>query len=238
MSKKIKAAPTVVYPESDGKPMAETDRHRRLIVDFLLMLEDHFKEVNDVYVSGDLLIYYEEGNIYKSVAPDVFVVFGVSKKDRRTYRTWEEGHTPDFVLEATSPSTYRKDITEKKTLYASILGVREYYIYDPYQEVSPHFQGYRLIDGTYEPMEFVNGRLPSAVLGLELGERDGNLGLYDASRSTWVSPPKARVVAAETRAENAETRASEEARARQHAETQLAKTVALLEELQKKTQDR
>lgn len=241
MPEKIKAAPTVVYPESDGKPMAETDRHRKLIMDFILMLEDHFEDVNDVYVSGDLLMYYEEGNIYKSVAPDVFVVFGVNKKDRRTYRTWEEGRTPDFVLEAASPSTYNKDITEKKELYASVLGVCEYYIYDPYGEVYPHFQGYRLVDGVYEAIEFVNGRLPSLVLGLELGEHDGTLNLYDANRSTWVSPPKARVAAAETRAENAETRAenaearaSEEAQARQHAENQLAETLALLEQLQKK----
>ena len=28
MPEKIKAAPTVIYPESDGKPMAETEYHR------------------------------------------------------------------------------------------------------------------------------------------------------------------------------------------------------------------
>ena len=28
MQRKIQAAPTLVYPESDGKPMAETDVHR------------------------------------------------------------------------------------------------------------------------------------------------------------------------------------------------------------------
>lgn len=228
MQKQIKAAPTVVYPESDGKPMAETDRHRRLIIDFILMLEDHFKNTNDVYVSGDLLIYYEEGNIYKSVAPDVFVVFGVSNKDRRTYRTWEEGRTPDFVLEAASPSTYNKDITDKKELYASVLGVREYYIYDPYQEVSPHFQGYRLVDGMYEAIEFTDGKLPSVVLGLELGEHEGTLSLYDASRLMWLSPPKARIQQAETRATQAEVRA-------ENAEAELAKTLAALKHLQEKT---
>ena len=223
MQKQISAAPTVVYPESDGKPMAETDRHRRLIVDFILLLEDHFKNVNDVYVSGDLLIYYEEGNIYKSVTPDVFVVFGVSKKERRTYRTWEEGKTPDFVLEAASPSTYHKDITDKKELYASVLGVPEYYIYDPYAEVQPHFQGYRLVDGVYEAIEFVDGRLPSVVLGLDLGERDGNLSLYDPSRSVWISPPKERITEAEARAENAEA--------------ELAKALAALRRFQENTDD-
>ena len=244
MPKNIKAAPTIVYPESDGKPMAETDRHRRLIMDFILMLEDHFRDSNDVYVSGDLLIYYEEGNIYKSVAPDVFVVFGVSKKDRRTYRTWEEGQTPDFVLEAASPSTYRKDITDKKELYASILGVREYYIYDPYAEVHPHFQGYRLVEGVYEPIEFVDDRLPSIVLGLELGEHNGVLSLYDENRSAWIAPPKERVVAAEVRAENAEARAenaevraTQEAQERQNLETQLADALVLLEQLQKENSD-
>ena len=251
MQKKVKAAPTVVYPESDGKPMAETDQHRRLIMDFILMLEDHFKDVNDVYVSGDLLMYYEEGNIYKSVAPDVFVVFGVSKKDRRTYRTWEEGRTPDFVLEAASPSTYHRDITDKKELYASILGVREYYIYDPYAEVTPHFQGYRLVEGVYEAIELVDGRLPSVVLGLELGEHDGTLGLYDASQSEWIPPPKARAEQAETRAaqeeqarQQAETRAAQEEQARQQAETraenaeaELAKALAALKRLQEKTDD-
>jgi hypothetical protein len=53
MQKQIQAAPTVVYPESDGKPMVETDRHRRLIMYFIFMLEDRFKDVNDVSVSGD-----------------------------------------------------------------------------------------------------------------------------------------------------------------------------------------
>ena len=254
MPKNIKAAPTVVYPESDGKPMAETDKHRRLIMNFILMLEDHFKDSNDVYVSGDLLIYYEEGNIYKSVAPDVFVVFGVSKKDRRTYRTWEEGQTPDFVLEAASPSTYRKDITDKKELYASVLEVREYYIYDPYAEVQPHFQGYRLVEGVYEPIEFVDERLPSIVLGLELGEHNGVLSLYDNRRSIWLAPPKeraaeaesrletaesrletaeSRLETAESRLETAESRAIQEAQERQNLETQLADALALLEQLEK-----
>ncbi len=226
MQQQIQAAPTLVYPESDGEPMAETDLHRKLMMDFILMLEDHFSSAKDVYVSGNLLMYYEEGNIYKSVAPDVFVVFGVSKKDRRTYRTWEEGKTPGFVLEAASPSTYRKDITEKKALYASVLRVEEYYIYDPYGEIHPHFQGYRLIDGVYRAINFREDRLPSSVLGLELGEVDGGLGLYDPSRLGWLSPPKVRVA-------EAEARATQEAEARERAEAELAKALEIIEQLEK-----
>ncbi len=251
MRKQITAAPTIVYPESDGKPMAETDRHRKLMTDVIFMLEDYFKHVNDVYVSGNLMMYYEEGNPYKSVAPDVFVVFGVSKKERRTYRTWEEGRSPDFVLELASKSTYNNDITEKKELYASVLGVREYYIYDPGGEVYPHFQGYRLVDGVYQAIAFVEERLPSVVLGLELGEHNGILSLYDARRSLWIPPPEVRVSDAEARAEDAEARALQETAARQaaearalqetaarqHTQTELAKALALIEELEEKTKD-
>ena len=228
MQDKIKAAPTVVYPESDGKPMAETDYHRDIMIDFIQMLKHHFRDTNDAYVSGNLLMYYEEGNTRKSVSPDVFVAFGVSKKQRRTYKTWEEGHTPDFVLEVASPSTYRRDLTHKKDLYASVLGVREYYIYDPYHEVNPYFLGFRLVDGTYEEIAFVDGRLPSLVLDLELGERDGVFGLYDPERSVWLQPLEKQV-------KLVEEQVKQEAQARQQVEEKLAEALATLERLQGKS---
>lgn len=237
MQEKVKAAPTVIYPESDGKPMAETESHWDIMIDFIQMLKYHFRNVTDAYVSGNLLMYYEEGNFRKSVAPDVFVVFGVSKKQRRTYRTWEEGHTPDFILEVASKSTYTQDLTEKKALYASVLGVQEYYVYDPYREVSPHFLGYRLIEGNYEDISFVDERLPSVALGLELGERDGVLGLYDPRRSMWLQPLEEQVRQEAEARQRADERAQQEAEARQRAEAELAKTLAALKRLQGKTAD-
>ena len=218
MQEKVKAAPTVVYPESDGKPMAETEYHRDIMIDFIQMLKHYFRNVNDVHVSGNLLMYYKEGNPRKSVSPDVFVAFGVSKKKRRTYKIWEEGHAPDFVLEVASPSTYRHDLTHKKELYASVLGVREYYIYDPYHEVDPYFQGYRLVDGTYQEIAFVNERLPSLVLDLELGEHNGVFGLYNPSRSVWLQPLEEQV--------------KQEVAARQRAEAELAKALEALKRLE------
>ena len=220
MQDKIKAAPTVVYPESDGKPMAETEYHRDIMIDFIQMLKHYFRDVNDVHVSGNLLMYYEEGNPRKSVSHDVFVAFGVSKKKRRTYKIWEEEHGPNFVLEVASPSTYRHNLTRKKDLYASVLGVREYYIYDPYHEVDPYFLGYRLVDGVYEEIEFVGGRLPSLVLDLELGENDGVFGLYDPSRSVWLQPLEEQV--------------KQEVAARQRAEAELAKALETLKRLEEK----
>ena len=237
MPQKMGSAPTIVYPESDGKPMAETDVHRDLMVDFIRMLQHHFRD-EPIYVSGNLLIYYEEGNVRKSVSPDVFVVHGIAKKRRRTYLTWEEGQTPDFVLELSSRSTYRHDIGPKKALYASVLEVKEYYIYDPKGEIEPNFIGYRLVDGVYEEIDFVDSRLPSSVLGLDLGERDGVLCLYDPRTGEWLQPAperaknaEQRAQNAEVRAQNAEHRAQQEADARQNAEAELAQALAEIERL-------
>ena len=127
----------------------------------------------------------------------MFVVFGVSEKSRRTFLTWEEGQTPDFVLEVASASTHQNDIGHKKDLYASVLEVEEYYIYDPYGEISPNFIGYRLVEGAYQEIEFVDERLPSRVLGLELGERDGVFGLYNPDTGEWLQPPEQRAEKAE-----------------------------------------
>ena len=219
MQQKIISASTHLYPSSDGKPMAETDWHRKLLMELLQMLEHHFEKHDDVYVSGDLLIYYKMGDATKSVAPDVFVVRGVAKKHRGTYLTWEESQTPDFVIELASPSTVQHDLTGKKDLYESVLKVEEYYIYDPLHQIQPHFRGFRLVDGVYEEIAFVSDRLPSSVLNLELGERDGMLGLYDPEIAQWLEPPQER-------AEQAEERAK-------HAETELAKALATLERLQR-----
>ncbi len=239
MQEKIRAAPTLVYPESDGEPMAETGRHVRLLLDMIETIDRLFRDVPDVHVCGNMFLYYEEGNPRKVLSPDVFMVRGVSKKELRTYKTWEQQPYLDFVLELASPSTYAKDFNEKKTIYEQILRVKEYYIYDPYHEIRPSFIGFRLVGDVYEEIAFVDGRLPSETLGLELGERDGVLRLYDPGTETWVGPSRehvdeanVRASEAENRASEAENRASEEARARREAETELEKLRAALQRLQ------
>ncbi len=239
MQKKIRAAPTIIYPESDGEPMAETDIHRDLMIDFIQVLKHHYRNASDVYVSGNLFLYYVEGNPRKVISPDVFVVFGVEKKQRRTYRTWEEGCTPDFVLEVASPKTFKNDIGEKKELYASALAVKEYFIYDPLGQILPSFIGWRLVDGVYQEIDFVNDRLPSEVLELELGEKGEALRLYDPNRSVWLETSPERAENAETRAKqeavarrSAEARVEQEANARRNAEEKLANAIAEIERLQ------
>lgn len=209
MHQRLRSAPTIVYPESDGQPMAETPRHQQVMIDYINILRRHFRKVPDVYIGGNLLLYYEESNPRKSVSPDVFMVRGVSQKELRVYKTWEQPSTLDFVLEVASPSTVRKDLGEKKELYANVLKVREYYIYDPYHEIEPSFIGFRLVEGVYEEIGFVEGRLPSETLGLELGEREEVLRLYDAVRGMWLPTSDERADAAESRAAAAEAELAE-----------------------------
>ena len=239
MKKKIGYAPTLVYPESDGEPMAETPKHQQVMIDCMDTLRSHFREVPDVFIGGNMFLYYEEGNPRKNISPDVFMVYGVPEKDIRTYKTWEQPPTLDFVLEVASPSTFENDLTVKKEIYATILRVKEYYIYDPYHEIDPFFIGLRLVDEAYQEIPFVDERLSSGVLGLELGEYEGLLRLYNPVTSVWLLPSQERVNAAESRAARAESRAAQaesraahESRARQALEAELSRMRAALKRLQ------
>ena len=232
MKKRIGAAPTLVYPESDGEPMAETPKHLQAMTDCMDVLRGHFRGIPDVYIAGNMMMYYEEGNPRKSISPDVFVVRGVSKKEIRTYKTWEQPPTLDFVLEVASPSTYTRDFNEKMEIYAKILQVKAYCIYDPYHEIDPYFVGFRLVGETYEEIPFVNGRIPLEVLGLELGEHEGVLRLYDPVKALWLFTSQERVGDAEVRVAQ-ESRARQEAESRaQHAEAEIEKLRAALQRLE------
>src|SRR5262245_34469911 len=131
------------YPTSDGKPMAETEIHRDDMMDLIQTLQDYFAEERMVCVSGNMLMFYEEGNRRKHFAPDVFVVRGIPKKQRDNYLIWEEGKAPDLVIEITSKSTKREDQQEKWELYRDVLRVTEYFLFDPFEEyLKPSLQGF------------------------------------------------------------------------------------------------
>ena len=234
----------IFYPETDGKPMAATDLHRRILMRTLHTLEAHFEEQPDVYVSGDLLMYYVEGDPYQVVAPDVLVSFGLDKKDRDTYLVWVEGKTPDFVMEFSSKTTHDEDLGPKRDLYAS-LGIQDYILYDAESLFLPSpLMGYTLVDGEYVPIsEYGDGGLPSVVLGLDFHVADVGLGLYDPVAGAWLQTPtesaEARADNAEARAEqeaaradNAEARAEQEAARAKAAEAEIAQLRQQLERLQ------
>ncbi len=161
--------------------MAETDLHRQDMVDLIETLQDHFAGDPQVYVTGNLLLYYEEGNPRKHVSPDVFVVHGVPKLPPRDYYLlWKERKAPEVVIEITSKTTRREDQNKKLALYRDVLQVPEYFQFDPTEDyLKPSLQGHRLVDGDYQPIPLVHGRIPSKILGLHL-ERDGRaLRLYN-----------------------------------------------------------
>jgi Uma2 family endonuclease len=170
----------IYYPETDGKPMGETDVHIDALIYLREVLRDHFRDAPQVYVAGNMFLYYEEGNPTACVAPDVFVVQGVAKHERRTYRLWEEGQPPAVVFKITSRGTRLEDLGTKRAVYA-ILGVREYFVYDPLGEyLRPPLQGYRLHEGEYQRMPPAGEEgLTSQVLGLELRVEAGRLRVVD-----------------------------------------------------------
>jgi Uma2 family endonuclease len=180
MTDAVIASPIIEYPESDGKPVGETDVHRREILHTIETLERHFRDAPDIYVSGNLMFYYEEGNPSAVVSPDVFVVKGVRKGLRRTYKLWDEGVAPCVVIEMTSRSTRLEDKGNKRALYA-LLGVREYFLFDPLGEyLKPPLQGFTLVDGEYAalPVES-DGGIISRELGLKLYRDETVLRLFD-----------------------------------------------------------
>ncbi|MBE9187073.1 Uma2 family endonuclease [Microcoleus sp. LEGE 07076] len=164
----------IEYPSSDGEPMAESDITRDYMTYGVEALKLHFQGISDVYVSANSFVYYEEGNKSAVVAPDIYVVFGVRKRQRDNYKIWKEaGIAPQFVLEITSETTQDVDQETKPETYRS-LGVREYFQYDPSGDyLNPILQGVRLVNNQYEPIPVNNIAfdtlwLYSEVLGLEL----------------------------------------------------------------------
>jgi Uma2 family endonuclease len=175
MATTSKTKADVFYPESDGEPMGETIDHRDANIDLILSLQDWFVDDPLAYVSGDDFIYYVEGQPRFVVSPDVWVTRGIDKTIRRQiYKTWlEAGKGPELVIEVTFPSTRREDKGKKLRIYQDDLKVREYFLIGPLDEyLDPVLQGYRLVDGIYQRIDPVDGRLPSEVLGLHL-EADG-----------------------------------------------------------------
>ncbi len=231
----------IEYPDSDGEPMADNDQQYQCITSIRFGLEQYYRENLQVYVGADLLIYYEEGDPGKSVAPDVFVSLGVPKGMRRRYLIWAEGKSPDVVFEFASLRSWRADLGWKRGLYQG-LGVQEYFLFDPGGEYfRPPLQGYRLEGQVYralEPLDSGRGErgLHSEVLGLELWmQPDGGedmpyvLRLYDPARDAWLPTPEGEAEARRA----AEARAAEEAVARRTAEARLAELQAELERLRR-----
>jgi Uma2 family endonuclease len=121
----------VVYPETDGEPMAENTLQFEWIVTIKEGLEYVFRNDDSVFVAGDLFWYPIEGNNRIRMAPDTMVVFGRPKGHRRSYLQWQEDNLPpQVVFEVLSPGNSLGEMVNKLRLYERY-GVEEYYLYDP-----------------------------------------------------------------------------------------------------------
>ncbi len=198
---------TIVYPDTDGEPMAASDLHRDILMWILQALRHHFDE--NVYVSGDILIYDKQGNPRSSIAPDVLIAFGIGHQRRRTYKVWEEGKPPDFVMELSSENTYENDLTRKMAHYAG-MGIRDYFLYDVEGLYLPSpLMGFSLVGGGYTAIAPAgDGKVYSDALGLSFGFRGDRLGIYDPATGKWL----------QTAAEAATARAEQETLARTQAD--------------------
>ena len=184
---------SIEYPSSDGEPMSENQWQYVAMTDTVSALANHFIHRDDVFVAGDLLVYYRMNDNATRVAPDVFVVFGAAGKHfRDSWIVWREGQAPDFVMEVASPSTWRRDAGEKRDIYAG-MGVTEYWRFDPTGEhFTPQLVGERLAGGEYHPITLemdsdgtLRGR--SDVLMLDICARPGlELRLYDPESGQWL----------------------------------------------------
>ena len=184
---------TIEYPSSDGEPMAESDWQYIPLTDTVSTLRVHYRNRSDVYVAGDMLIYYRMNRNDVSVAPDVFAVFGATgNHPRDSWLVWREGKSPDFVMEIASSSTWRRDATEKRRIYAD-MGVTEYVRFDPTGHYFTPALVLERLEGTeYQEQPLTIGddgnlRAHSAVLGLDLCVTpDLALRLYDPSTDEWL----------------------------------------------------
>jgi Uma2 family endonuclease len=142
------------YPESDGRPMGETDLQIDETIAIRLMLGGYYAERKGVYVTGNNLIYYEQGNVAARVSPDVYVVHGVPKGQRRTYELWEEKKPPSVVIEVTSKGTWLEDEGTKRALYARV-GVKEYFLYSYQYAPMPRMTCTFMEDGPHTRDEII-----------------------------------------------------------------------------------
>ena len=228
-----RAARDVLYPCSDGRPMADNVWQSRAILKAAGDLEVAHP---DALAVADILVYPEEGNPRNRIAPDVLVAFGVGTHSRSSYLVWEEGKPPDWVLEVASPSTAANDLDFKRRAYAA-MGVPEYWLFDPKGDVfpagQPRLQGLALSDGGYVRLapRLADGleMIRSGVLGLDLRAEGEFIRMRDpATREDILHQRELKALAEwETaKRKDAETHAEREAAQRKSAETRAEREAA------------
>lgn len=173
----------IIYPDSDGKPMADNTQQFRWIVVIQQNLDWLFADDPNVFVAGDLLWYPVEGNNKLCTAPDVMVAIDRPKGDRGSYKQWmEDNIAPQVVFEILSPGNTRAEMN-RKLLFYSQYGVEEYYLYDP---DTNYLSGWLRNDVFLELIDSITGWVsPRLNIRFELSE--ATLQIYRPDGSPFLS---------------------------------------------------
>ena len=145
------------------------------------------------------------------------MVFGVDKqKPRPSYKIWEEnGIGPTVMLEFTSKKTRHEDEGRKRILYEGVLGVLEYFQFDPTGDyLKPRLQGRRLQNGRYVDLTLHNDRMYSEELGLDMVVLCNDLRFFNPVNGEWLLTMEQQVHKAATETHRADAAEAELARLR------------------------
>ena len=164
---------TIVYPEADGKPMADNTAQWEWMVKLVGELREQYVGEN-TFIAGDLFWYPVEGDPKIVVAPDALVVFGRPPGHRGSYKQWlEDNIAPHVVFEILSPSNTTEEMDDKLEFYEQH-NVQEYYVIDPNQNA---VEGYIRRRNRLRNVKTMNGFV-SPLLGIRFEEKDGELAIY------------------------------------------------------------
>ena len=212
----------LIYPDSDGKPMADNTLQFEYIVSLKQGFEDLYKDDANVFVAGDLLWYPVEGNNTLCAAPDVMIAFGRPKGYRGSYMQWKENNIPPaFAIEVLSPSNRGSEMGKKAAFYLRH-GVLEYLIYDPNHGTLGVLT--RDESGEWEEEVTPNG-WKSVLTGVSFFLSEGALVAVRPDGKKFETYAEAR-----ERAETERQRADENAKHREIAEEEIARLTALLQQ--------
>ncbi len=199
------APETIFYPDSDGLPMANNTEHFERIATTKYGLESVFADRDDVFVAGDLFWYPVKGRPRTVLAPDVMVIFGRPKGERKSYKQWEEGGiAPQVVFEFLSESNTTSEMTNKAIFYERY-GVQEYYLYDLERKTVNGFVRFQEQDDSLEEIPEIRD-WKSPRLGIRFDMSSSELVLRKPDGTTFLSYAELDNALSETREELSETR--------------------------------
>ena len=229
------------FPITETRPVSESSWHRLAVTLAFNLLCHFFPDPSDVLIGADQFIFWNRDEKGLVVSADLYVVKGVGRRYRASYKTWEEGgKAPDVVFEFASESTWQNDQDGKKVIYERELKAPEYFLVDATgRYVAERLRGYRLEDGEYRLIDPVDGLLPSEELGLLLLMEGQYLRFLDPRTGLLIPTPaqleKARRLEVEAR-ERAEAKALAEVEARERAEAKALSEIEARERAEAKAQ--